>query len=48
MPDRQGAITFKGKPMTLAGREVKVGDKAPDFKLTGTDMSEKTLADFKG
>ena len=28
--------------------EIKVGQKAPDFKLVGTDMSPITLADFKG
>lgn len=30
---RQGAVTFKGNPMTLAGQEVKVGQSAPDFTL---------------
>ncbi len=27
---------------------LKVGDKAPDFKLKGTDGKEYTLAQFKG
>ena len=31
--ERPGAITFKGDPMTLVGRELKVGDHAPDFQL---------------
>ncbi|BDI29273.1 putative thiol peroxidase [Capsulimonas corticalis] len=41
--ERSGAITFKGNPMTLLGPELKVGDKAPDFQLTGTDLSPTTL-----
>ena len=31
---------------TLAG--VKVGDKAPDFKLTGVDNRDYALSDYKG
>lgn len=30
---RAGAVTFKGNPLTLAGEEVKVGQKGPDFTL---------------
>ncbi|REJ23518.1 MAG: thiol peroxidase [Bacillaceae bacterium] len=41
-------ITFKGNPVTLLGNEVKVGDKAPDFKVLANDLSEVTLADTKG
>jgi thiol peroxidase len=38
-PERGGAITFKGNPMTLVGQELKVGDKAPDFELRSADLS---------
>ena len=48
MSERQGAVTFKGNPMTLVGNEVKPGEPAPDFKLVACDMSEKSLSDFKG
>ncbi|MCK6258057.1 thiol peroxidase [Fictibacillus sp. KIGAM418] len=41
-------VTFKEKPVTLAGKQVKVGDQAPDFKVLANDMSEVTLADSKG
>ncbi|MDE8562951.1 thiol peroxidase [Anoxybacillus rupiensis] len=41
-------ITFKGNPVTLIGNEVKVGDKAPDFKVLANDLSEVTLSDTKG
>ncbi|QQE12811.1 thiol peroxidase [Planctomycetota bacterium] len=48
MSEREGAITFKGNPMTLVGDEIKVGDKAPDFKLHAVDFSAKSLADYAG
>jgi thiol peroxidase len=35
--ERPGAITFKGQPMTLVGRELKVGDTVPDFELQASD-----------
>lgn len=41
-------ITFKGNSVTLLGNEVKVGDKAPDFKVLANDLSEVSLADSKG
>ncbi|WP_313799535.1 thiol peroxidase [Cytobacillus sp.] len=42
------SITFKGNPVTLLRNEVKVGEKAPDFKVLANDLSEVTLADTKG
>ena len=48
MLERKGAVTLRGNPMTLAGPELKVGDKAPDFKLLGNDMKPVTLADTAG
>jgi thiol peroxidase len=41
-------VTFKGKPLTVIGPQLKVGDKAPDFKLLANDLSEVTLADTTG
>lgn len=46
--ERKGVITFKGNGLTLIGEEIKVGDKAPDFKLLANDLSEVTLANSKG
>ncbi|SFS78081.1 thiol peroxidase [Marininema halotolerans] len=43
--ERQGAITFKGNPVTLLGSELKVGDKAPEFTVLANDLSPVTLAD---
>ncbi|MBF0503531.1 MAG: thiol peroxidase [Candidatus Omnitrophica bacterium] len=48
MIERVGAITMKGNPLTLIGREVKVGDQAPDALLVANDLSEVKLSSFKG
>src|SRR5512135_286627 len=48
MQERKGVITFKGNPMTLLGPEIKVGDKAPEFRVVDTGMAPVSLADFKG
>lgn len=41
-------ITFKGNPVNTVGELPQVGSKAPDFKLTKTDLSTVTLDDYKG
>ncbi|MCR6111647.1 thiol peroxidase [Bacillus sp. A301a_S52] len=41
-------VTFKEKPVTLVGDDISVGDKAPDFTVLATDLSEITLSDSKG
>jgi thiol peroxidase len=41
-------VTFKGTPIRTNGELPAVGAKAPDFKLTGTDLKDVSLADFKG
>jgi len=41
-------VTLGGNPVETIGNLPNVGDKAPDFKLTATDLSDKTNADFKG
>ncbi len=48
MAERAGLVTMNGKPLTLQGSEVKVGDRAPEFTVTRNDMTPATLADFKG
>ena len=44
MGERTGLITFKGKPLTLLGNEVKVGQKAPDAELVANDLSVVRLS----
>jgi len=48
MEKRKNVITFAGTPLTLAGNEVKVGSKAPDFTAIATDMSAVSLSNFQG
>ena len=43
-----GLVTMKGKPLTLLGPQVKVGDKAPEFKAVNASFKPVTLSDFKG
>jgi thiol peroxidase len=46
--ERRGLVTFKGGPVTLLGPEVKVGDKAPDFKVADNGLQPVTLDTFRG
>jgi thiol peroxidase len=46
--ERRGLVTFKGGPMTLLGPEIKVGDKAPDFKVADNSLQPATLNSFRG
>ncbi len=48
MQERTGLVTSKGNPVTLLGREVKVGQPAPDVELTANDLSTVKLSSFKG
>ena len=48
MEEKKGKVTFKGNPVTLLGPEIKVGDKAPNFKLLAPDMKEVKLSQSKG
>jgi len=48
MNERKGVITFQGGPLTLVGREVRVGDPAPDFTALGRDLAPVTLASWRG
>ena len=41
-------ITLKGNSINTLGNLPKTGNKAPNFKLTTLDLSEKRLSDFKG
>jgi len=41
------SITFKGGPTTVTGNSVEEGQKAPNFKVTGNDMSDIELSNYK-
>ncbi len=42
------AITLGGNPVYTVGKLPAVGTEAKDFTLTGVDLQEKTLAEYKG
>ena len=46
--ERAAAVNFRGNPVTLVGPEVKVGAKAPDFRVVNGDLQPVTLADTRG
>jgi thiol peroxidase len=48
MKERTGIITMKGNPLTLMGKEVKVGDAAPDFEVLDNNLSPVKLSSFRG
>jgi thiol peroxidase len=41
-------VTLKGTPIHPNGALPAAGAPAPDFKLTGTDLKDVSLADYKG
>ncbi len=42
------SITFKGKPVKTIGELPELGEKAPEFVLTRTEMEDVRLSDFSG
>lgn len=41
-------LTFKGKLLTLAGRRLKTGMAAPDFRVVSAGLTQVSLADLSG
>jgi thiol peroxidase len=48
MTERKDAVTLKGAPLALAGREVHVGQQAPDFTVIDNDLKPVKLSAFRG
>ena len=48
MQERNGVVTFQGKPLTLLGTDVTVGQVAPDFTVVNKDFKPIKLSDFSG
>ncbi len=42
------AVTFKGNPLPLAGKAIKVGEPMPSATLTGAGLAPVNIADGKG
>ena len=45
---RTGLVSLKGKPLTLEGAGVKVGDTAPDATAVANDMSDRRISEYRG
>jgi len=48
MQKRSNEVTMQGKPVTLLGAEIKVGDTAQDFTVTDPQLQPVKFSDFKG
>lgn len=46
-PERAGAVTMGGNPLTLIGPEVAAGSSMPAFVLTGNDMADVTSGSYQ-
>ena len=46
--ERKGAATLRGHEFTVLGKELQVGDAAPDFALVGPGMLSVGLKDWDG
>jgi thioredoxin-dependent peroxiredoxin len=48
MQEFKGLVTLKGKPITLVGDEVRVGQAGPDFEAVDNDLKPVRLSSLKG
>jgi thiol peroxidase len=48
MNERTGIVTAKGKPLTLVGNEIRVGDAAPDFEVLTNDLAAFRFSSLRG
>ncbi|MFA5437590.1 MAG: thiol peroxidase [Candidatus Omnitrophota bacterium] len=46
--ERKYVVTLKNNAVTLIGEEVKIGQKALDFKVLDNNLGERSLSEFKG
>jgi len=48
MEERSGAVTMQGNPFTLLGKDLKVGESAPDLELLDNDLNPVKLSSYRG
>lgn len=48
MTTRNGVVTMKGNPLSLAGDELKVGQPAPDFEVLDNGLKPIKFSSYKG
>ena len=48
MEQRSAAVTMHGNPLTLVGKELSIGDPAPDVELLDNDLNAVRMSSFQG
>jgi len=48
MATKTRTVTFQGAPLTLEGKSLRIGQKAPDVTLVAQDLSKVKLSKLKG
>ena len=48
MEERNGAVTMHGNPLTLLGKDLNVGESAPDLELLDNDLNPVKLSSYRG
>lgn len=48
MEERSAAVTMHGNPLTLIGKELSVGDSAPDLELLDNDLNPIKMSSYRG
>jgi len=48
MEENAKIITMKGNPLTLIGKQPKIGGSAPDFEVLDNDLQPVRLSSFQG
>ena len=48
MEENAKIITMKGNPLTLIGKQPKIGGPAPDFEVLDNDLQPVSLSSFQG
>jgi thioredoxin-dependent peroxiredoxin len=46
--ERTGLVTLRGDPVTLEGHPVHVGQPSPNFTVVAKDLSDRSIADYRG
>lgn len=48
MEERMGLVTMKGKPLTMVGSDVKIGQRAPDFVAIDNNLAAVRFLSYHG
>ena len=48
MQERKGVVTFQGKPLTLLGPDVGIGQTGPNFTVVDKEFKPVKLSEFSG